>query len=1060
MNFEQYIKNFGPVLKRQEYVLNKDKKIYCFQTESETSSILTFLSDQNNVVLHWGVGIKFPTEWVNPLSLDIFLNLPETIIDQKAAQSKFHELSPNIFMLEIQMKKNFLPKQLNFVVKRANAWYNNNGKNYAFFFNDDNSNKIMNLNEKNNNDNKKQINNNNNNNNNNNDSFDPNTNEMLTKIIEIENSKNSWTLMHRFNMCNEYMKRFGNKSSQFLSWIFVWMRFSALGKLTWQRNYNTKPSELAHSQKNLSLNLTNLLLTSSKDGLISNYHLVNMIMSTFGKGGDNGQRIRDQILEIMHKNHISEQHGHFYEQWHQKLHNNTTPDDVGICEAVIAFNKTNQIEKYWEVLQKYGITKERLANFERPIKVEPYYAPHLVPDLTKYIETLQAIHSGDNLLINIKNAYKYVGTDAQKILDDLSSSFNDFDKIKQIERVLLVRKLIIKNVGSRNLQDDREVLYLDMSLQSYVRQLTESIIHLDLPVVYLIKLISFLLGNLVLNCNFNELDLCVEDWEFFTKIYKKTLETNREQIMIIKASVDRIKRLLGQAIDIYTDLFDGKAKYLGSALNLDGKTIDLFTEEIIRNSIFFVVSLAFKKLDTFFKNSGIFPSCNIISNFPNKTGRFLIVSSISQANPQYNEQTILLVKKVSGEEEIPIGVTAIISTSELDVLAHISIRARNSKTLLITCPDDEVVDSYKHLVNEIVKVDLIGGKIRLEKSQIDGKELHEEKKEGEIIKLGKVDDLQNTFLLKSDQFNTGKNGYKSINCAILRQKLPEFIGTPESAAFPFGVCEYLLNLSDNQDNKNNYEKEMSQLNIENYQKILTNLKGIIQNLRIPNEFQDNIVKNINSCGFSVENNETKTKFFIALTKVWASKFNERVYLSTLKNNFHFQEIWMSVLCQNIIPASYAFVLHTKDPINDKPDQIYGELVLGLGETLVSSYEGRAFSFIASKTEEKFTVLNFPNKSVELKGEGIILRSDSNCEDLEGFAGAGLFDSVMVQKANEYAISYCKENLIIDEKFRMEMMKRLREVAICVEGVFGGMAQDIEGVISNNKIFVVQSRPQI
>ena len=64
-----------------------------------------------------------------------------------------------------------------------------------------------------------------------------------------------------------------------------------------------------------------------------------------GKGGNNGQRIRDQILEIMHKNGIKE-YQNYYEQWHQKLHNNTTPDDIGICEATIAFNETNNMGKY------------------------------------------------------------------------------------------------------------------------------------------------------------------------------------------------------------------------------------------------------------------------------------------------------------------------------------------------------------------------------------------------------------------------------------------------------------------------------------------------------------------------------------------------------------------------------------------------------------------------------------------------------------------------------------------------------------------------------------------
>jgi hypothetical protein len=37
------------------------------------------------------------------------------------------------------------------------------------------------------------------------------------------------------------------------------------------------------------------------------------------------------------RNHIPEKKGTWMEEWHQKLHNNTTPDDVPICSAYIAF---------------------------------------------------------------------------------------------------------------------------------------------------------------------------------------------------------------------------------------------------------------------------------------------------------------------------------------------------------------------------------------------------------------------------------------------------------------------------------------------------------------------------------------------------------------------------------------------------------------------------------------------------------------------------------------------------------------------------------------------------
>jgi alpha-glucan,water dikinase len=59
----------------------------------------------------------------------------------------------------------------------------------------------------------------------------------------------------------------------------------------------------------------------------------------------------------------------FLEQWHQKLHQNTTPEDVTICEAYLAYLHSGNHDDYWRVLWDNGrITKERLETMNIPIK--------------------------------------------------------------------------------------------------------------------------------------------------------------------------------------------------------------------------------------------------------------------------------------------------------------------------------------------------------------------------------------------------------------------------------------------------------------------------------------------------------------------------------------------------------------------------------------------------------------------------------------------------------------------------------------------------------------------
>jgi alpha-glucan, water dikinase len=43
-----------------------------------------------------------------------------------------------------------------------------------------------------------------------------------------------------------------------------------------------------------------------------------MMLGCVGRGG-NAQAVRDEILNIMHRNHIPEKNGTWMEQWHQKL---------------------------------------------------------------------------------------------------------------------------------------------------------------------------------------------------------------------------------------------------------------------------------------------------------------------------------------------------------------------------------------------------------------------------------------------------------------------------------------------------------------------------------------------------------------------------------------------------------------------------------------------------------------------------------------------------------------------------------------------------------------------
>jgi hypothetical protein len=59
-----------------------------------------------------------------------------------------------------------------------------------------------------------------------------------------------------------------------------------------------------------------MLIATFPGEQVSPYTLLRHVLSTIGKGGDHGQRIRDEILVIMHKYNIKRREVSFYEQWH------------------------------------------------------------------------------------------------------------------------------------------------------------------------------------------------------------------------------------------------------------------------------------------------------------------------------------------------------------------------------------------------------------------------------------------------------------------------------------------------------------------------------------------------------------------------------------------------------------------------------------------------------------------------------------------------------------------------------------------------------------------------
>jgi alpha-glucan,water dikinase len=1014
----------GSLLFEQVYHLEKDKQLAVAVSKDQNRYHLDLITDlPGPLLLHWGVVRGSGTEWHLPPSS---LYPPETTVCQNlAAQTPFSNRA-GLRRLHLEMGEQDVVPGIVFVLKQTDPdrWLNNHGRNFYAPVLDSTAYK----------------------------GIFGDLASLAEEIIDREMSPNSWTLMHRYNLCHDLLERVKNDLDG-LALLFVWLRFSMLRQLDWQRNYNTKPRELSHAQDRLTLKLAARYADEPKER-----ELLRLILVTLGPGGE-GQRIRDEILQIMHRHHIKEVSGHFMEEWHQKLHNNATPDDVVICEAYLEFLKSNgDLDLFYETLEAGGVTKKRLESYERPIKSHPDFVPHLkealIDDFDQYLGTLKAVHAGTDLGSAIHSARHLFDPEMQGLLDFIWQHRDD----PQIPLCVLVEKITEGRRRLRSLLEanrtGRDLLYLDLALENFLRTVVERNIHTHLSGDLLVELITLVLENLTLSHDHQELTYCLRQWQRLEKMDR----FDKEWSLRAKAVSDRLCRILGGSIDYYHQVIQPKAEFLGKGFDADRWTITLFTEDVVRGRPAFVLSMLLRHLDPLLRNHAHLGNWQVVS--PGRAmGRVEVVADLgSIQGKSFAQPTIIIADKIFGDEEIPPEVTAVLTLDLTDIVSHVAVRARNANLLFATCYDPELIRGLKSLAGQKLNVSVsASGDVVFEKGPVK----LEPTRRAVLPGPAPVSRPPFSFYaISAHDFNPMKVGGKSNNLRQLEGELPDWIGLPTSVALPFGVFEKVLGEQNNKAFAKHYDELIQRLDEDSKAvtgDVLVELRNTVLALEPPAELAVSLQKVMHEARLpSLETWEAAWK---CIKRVWASKWKERAYLSRKMRGMPHGDLFMAILIQEYVEADYSFVIHTVNPTTGDKGEIYAEVVLGLGETLVGNYPGRAFSFTCRKEEFRPEIVTFPSKSVGIYGSGLIFRSDSSGEDLAGYAGAGLYDSVMLPPPRKAILDYTDERLVWDEEFRENFLSAIANIGIVIEQILGS-PQDIEGCYSKGQFYVVQARPQM
>jgi len=920
------------------------------------------------------------------------------------------------------------------------------------------------------------------------------------------------SLMHRYNIGSDLLPGCRGAGEAGMVAMATWFRFMALRQLVWNNDYNIKPREISAAQ----LKCTSQLAEIHRDDA-SLRDVTRLTMATIGRGGegDVGQRIRDEILAVQQANNCK---GGMMEEWHQKLHNNTSPDDVPICEALLKFIASDcDISVYWDHLHANGIDAQRMASYDRKICSEPSFKPDqyegLTRDLKEYLRTLKAVHSGADLdsaseavlgyhqdackgkEINVPPIEEVASPRMRELLHS-ARGFRDLNEpLHSLEAMLEARRELWNwtRPGGADNARLKDIIYLDLALESAVRQVVEGALgsmSTRAPADVL-KITGLALENLALSTGGNdELVICLREWK---GVVDQAARGGTDWALQAKAIADRVQNALGECSQRYISAMQDTAREMGGKLGVDSHVLDIFSEEIVRGTAAAPLSQMLRAMDPILREMAHMGAWQIISPVE-ASGVIEVVADLKDIQTKtYSVPTVLVSKRVGGEEDIPAGVVGVITPDMPDILSHVSVRARNEGCLFATVFDAGRLAEVEAMQGQAVtcvpspaaddlRIEaLAGGAASL--GAAPGAAAKADAGVGAAAPLGGVAikrrEFAGRYAVASPEFTGEIVGSKSRNLQELRGRLPDWINLPAQVALPFCTFDAVLTHPDNEPIMSELIRLRDDLRgmdfsqTATFESTLARMRAVIQDM-VPT---DELTREM-STAFAAERLDwpegrfgpasrggsgAAAQAWAAITGVWASKYNERAVLSCRKAGLTHEDVSMAVLCQPVVQARYAFVLHTTNPQTSDPNEIYGEVVCGMGEALVGNFPGRAMSFVANKNDlTNPRVIGFPSKANGLFTDRptLIFRSDSNGEDLEGFAGAGLYDSIQMHEATMRAVDYSTDPMVSDEQFRGQALAAIAHAANEIELALGS-PQDIEGCIAaDGALYVVQTRPQV
>ncbi len=720
-----------------------------------------------------------------------------------------------------------------------------------------------------------------------------------------------------------------------------------------------------------------------------------------------------------------------------KLHRNAGPEDLRTSEALLAEVLANRQRYPAAFVKELSVFHEELEEF--------FQARSLPKLLESFAATLP---DSDQALVHA-------------VLDALSAAHTRDGAVRALELVLLLRTGLAARWGAAAAQSDDEARVLDVRLEER----------------------SFLLlGQLA---NGFEADSGVFDWRHALPAVLLGVQSlaldgfrlaegaavqaeldawipvfdagDRRHLLRLKATLDRARRWAGDYADMLLGLLPPRARAVGQALGVAASSIAMYTEGELRGHVVFQLSRVLETLGRRVRLEARLPPWDCI--VPGRAeGRLDVVESLDDVGVRGEQPIVCVVRKLDPDGAVPLGVTAVLCLGDLAHLSHFAVRARQAHTVLASCADPQAIAALQSLSGLEVVVDagidaVVVNPVRhAHGALLDSRtapraaaEPVDLRVEREVIPLAEV--------------TPAIGGAKAFAARRLRELLSGAntgVFSPDGLVVPYGVLRQALAADPAAGSLvRQLASELGESDELGQELRLRELRRVVMQLSVPpgvarvvaRQFEPSERLMVRSSSnledlagqsgaglFDSVADVAPAECADAIKRVWASLWNTRAWRSRRQAGLADDAGQMAVLLQPMIVADYAFVLHTWHPVTRRRGQVYIEVAVGMGETLVRGDDpGAPYRMVSDLATGEVSVLSYASWSTARTPGG---------------AGA----------LNRIRVRYDRERLSARLGELEELGRQLGAVGRLVEDSFGA-PQDIEGVIRGGRVTLVQARPQ-